>query len=178
MLEGIELEDSLREALLDMIRKRLTPQAVKIRADIEVTCFQYEGIDAIKEALVWAALRGALRLSAQRDLRRGLTCRACRWLARPSARRRCPCRCARTPTCERLQAGRRLTHTGSRTQIQLIAPPLYVMLTSTMNKEAGVELMNQSIEAVRASIERAGGTLNVKVAVRSSSLPLDVRVCD
>lgn len=33
------------------ISKRLTPQAVKIRADVEVSCFSYEGIDAIKEAL-------------------------------------------------------------------------------------------------------------------------------
>lgn len=33
-------------------RKRLTPQAVKIRADIEVSCFSYDGIDAVKEALI------------------------------------------------------------------------------------------------------------------------------
>lgn len=42
------------EILEDMkiqIARRLTPQAIKIRADIEVTCFGYEGIDAIKIAL-------------------------------------------------------------------------------------------------------------------------------
>jgi len=33
------------------IGRRLTPQPVKIRADIEVTCFGYDGIDAIKTAL-------------------------------------------------------------------------------------------------------------------------------
>ncbi|KYK59211.1 eukaryotic translation initiation factor 2 alpha subunit [Drechmeria coniospora] len=33
------------------ISKRLTPQKTKIRADIEVTCFGYEGIDAVKAAL-------------------------------------------------------------------------------------------------------------------------------
>ena len=27
------------------------PQAVKVRSDIEVSCYGYEGIDAIKEAL-------------------------------------------------------------------------------------------------------------------------------
>ncbi|SGZ55247.1 CIC11C00000005899 [Sungouiella intermedia] len=31
--------------------RRLTPQAIKIRADVEVSCFSYEGIDAIKSAL-------------------------------------------------------------------------------------------------------------------------------
>ena len=30
---------------------KLTQQAVKIRADIEVACYTYEGIDAVKDAL-------------------------------------------------------------------------------------------------------------------------------
>merc|ERR1711907_620877 len=30
----------------------MTPQPVKIRADIEVSCFTYDGIDAIKAALL------------------------------------------------------------------------------------------------------------------------------
>lgn len=33
------------------ISKRLTPQRTKVRADVEVTCFGYEGIDAVKTAL-------------------------------------------------------------------------------------------------------------------------------
>ena len=39
-----------KEIILN-IRKRLTPQPIKIRADIECTCFGYEGIDAVKAAL-------------------------------------------------------------------------------------------------------------------------------
>lgn len=37
--------------LQSQISRRLTPQAIKIRADVEVTCFGYDGIDAIKSAL-------------------------------------------------------------------------------------------------------------------------------
>lgn len=39
------------------ISKRLTPQPTKVRADIEVTCFGYEGIDAVKTALRTAEAR-------------------------------------------------------------------------------------------------------------------------
>lgn len=42
--------DVLNELKL-YISRRLTPQAIKIRADVEVQCFEYEGIDAIKKAL-------------------------------------------------------------------------------------------------------------------------------
>lgn len=33
------------------IKRRLTPQPVRIRAEFEITCFSYDGIDAVKEAL-------------------------------------------------------------------------------------------------------------------------------
>ncbi|KAI1248695.1 eukaryotic translation initiation factor 2 subunit alpha [Eutypa lata] len=39
------------EELKSYIGKRLTPQPTKVRADVEVTCFDYEGIDAVKTAL-------------------------------------------------------------------------------------------------------------------------------
>lgn len=37
--------------MLQYIGKRLTPHPTKVRADVEVTCFGYDGIDAVKEAL-------------------------------------------------------------------------------------------------------------------------------
>src|SRR5437667_4179683 len=41
----------VRQELTSYIGKRLTPQPTKVRADVEVTCFGYEGIDAVKTAL-------------------------------------------------------------------------------------------------------------------------------
>lgn len=43
--------DTVAEELKSYIGKRLTPQPTKVRADVEVTCFGYEGIDAVKTAL-------------------------------------------------------------------------------------------------------------------------------
>ena len=45
------MPDRIKRELISNIKKRLTPQPVKIRADIEVTCYGYEGIEAIKAAL-------------------------------------------------------------------------------------------------------------------------------
>ena len=80
ILEALDISPETREVLLKTIRRRLTPQAVKVRADIEVSCYTYEGIDAIK-----AALRAGLECSSEQ-----------------------------IPL-----------------NIQLIAPPLYVVTTST-----------------------------------------------
>ncbi|AGO11997.1 AaceriAGR320Wp [[Ashbya] aceris (nom. inval.)] len=50
--EGVEPPSAeIFEELKQYISRRLTPQAIKIRADVEVSCFSYEGIEAIKEAL-------------------------------------------------------------------------------------------------------------------------------
>lgn len=46
------LPEKVKNTLLTTIRRRLAPQPFRIRADIEVTCFDYEGIDAIKAALI------------------------------------------------------------------------------------------------------------------------------
>jgi len=37
--------------LIGTIARRLTPQPIKLRADIELTCYTPAGIDAIKKAL-------------------------------------------------------------------------------------------------------------------------------
>jgi len=52
VLDECDIDKNTKQKLLEDIRKRLTPQAVKIRSDIEVSCFTYEGIDAVKAALI------------------------------------------------------------------------------------------------------------------------------
>jgi len=43
--------DVVKDELQSYIGKKLTPHPTKVRADVEVTCFKYDGIDAVKEAL-------------------------------------------------------------------------------------------------------------------------------
>ena len=51
LFQGLSIEEDLQKCIMENIRKRMTPQKSKIRADIEVHCFEYEGIEAVKKAL-------------------------------------------------------------------------------------------------------------------------------
>lgn len=51
VLDELDIDPHTKDVLLKNIKRRLTPQAVKVRADVEVLCYQYEGIDAVKDAL-------------------------------------------------------------------------------------------------------------------------------
>mmetsp|Transcript_2228 Transcript_2228/g.3506 ORF Transcript_2228/g.3506 Transcript_2228/m.3506 type:complete len:343 (+) Transcript_2228:55-1083(+) len=58
IFQDLDVDEETKTSLLSYIKRRLAPQPVKIRADIEVTCFTYEGIDAIKSALIEGEERG------------------------------------------------------------------------------------------------------------------------
>ena len=51
LLADLGLEENTKTVLLENIQRKLTQQAVKNRADFECSCFTYEGIDAVKDAL-------------------------------------------------------------------------------------------------------------------------------
>merc|ERR1712060_444016 len=110
------LDENLRTSMLADIAKRLTPTAVKIRADIEVTCFEYEGINAIKRALLKGVALGNDDLPIK---------------------------------------------------IKLVAPPLYVMLCSSLDKTAGIKVLEEAITVMQEDIRAAKGELQVKAAPRA-----------
>jgi len=51
LLEECGLTEECREVLISQLQLKLQPQAVKIRADIQCNCYEYQGINAIKSAL-------------------------------------------------------------------------------------------------------------------------------
>lgn len=51
LLDECGLDEKTKETLLNQIKQKLTPQAVKIRAYVECSCYGYEGINAVKRAL-------------------------------------------------------------------------------------------------------------------------------
>jgi len=109
---GITMAQQVREILMTQIKRRLSPQAIKVRSDFEVTCFSYEGIDAIKAALF---------------------------------------------------AGEEAGSTDEiKVHIRLIAPPVYVMMASCMDKAKGLEALNKALEKIKEEITTRKGRMVVK----------------
>jgi len=51
------MSEEVKDALVKDIRRRMTPQPLKIRADIEMKCFQFDGVLHIKVLFCFFLLR-------------------------------------------------------------------------------------------------------------------------
>ena len=107
------IESATKNCLLDFVKKKLSPQPIKVRADLEVTCFSYSGINAIREALI-------------------------------HGQRECVDVCP--------------------IQIRLIAPPMYVLTTMTLDKELGIQTLTLAISAITEKILERGGKIDIKMS--------------
>jgi len=116
VLSSLGLDPNVADTVNKNIKRRLTPQPVKVRADFEVTCFHYEGIDAIKKALT---------------------------------------------------KGEQTSKPEAPVKIKLVAPPLYVAVTSSVNKDVAIKGLNIAIEAIKEEITKSKGEIVVKVAPRT-----------
>lgn len=47
------MTEEVKDALIKNIRRRMTPQPLKIRADVEMKCFQFDGVLHIKVYLMF-----------------------------------------------------------------------------------------------------------------------------
>lgn len=96
------------------IGRRLTPKPIKVRADIEVKCFAYQGIQAIKKALT---------------------------------------------------AGEACSTDAVQIKIRLVAPPEFVMTTTSTDKAAAISVMEKAVEKIGEVITEEKGDMTVKMAV-------------
>ncbi|ORY96738.1 eukaryotic translation initiation factor 2 alpha subunit-domain-containing protein [Syncephalastrum racemosum] len=51
VFEGMDIDETIMKDMLANIRRRMTPQPVKIRAQLDLRCTGIDGVNAIKEAL-------------------------------------------------------------------------------------------------------------------------------
>ena len=54
VFKEISITEEEKKVLIESIARKMAPTPLKLRADFELTCFSYEGIDALKAALLGA----------------------------------------------------------------------------------------------------------------------------
>ena len=87
-----------------------------------------------------------------------------------------PATCASPPhkcICSAMQEAMRTAQTASTedcpVKVKLVAPPLYVLTTSTLDKNKGIEVLNQAIELCQEALIKRKGAFKVKEAPRTVS---------
>ncbi|VDN25878.1 unnamed protein product, partial [Cylicostephanus goldi] len=186
VLDECDISPEIREALLEDIRKKLTPQAVKIRADIEVACFSYDGIDAIKEALIAGKncstdimpikffsdphvldecdISPEIREALLEDIRKKLTPQAVK--IRADIEVACFSYDGIDAIKEALIAGKNCSTDIMPIKINLIAAPHFVVTTQTLDREHGLTAVNDALNVVKETIEKYGGKFSIKEEAR------------
>ena len=91
---------------MKILKEKLVPQPLKIRADFKLTCYTFEGIEAIKEALMNGEKKGTEKIPIK---------------------------------------------------FTILGSPLYECSLTAINKEEGINLMNQALEEVKNSIKAKNG---------------------
>ena len=56
--DNLKIDEETKTELMKILRARLVAQPVKIRSDFKITCYTFEGVDAIKEALLNGEKKG------------------------------------------------------------------------------------------------------------------------
>ena len=62
ILDNLKVDENTKEELMKILKEKLVPQPVKIRADFKLTCYTFEGIEAIKEALLNGEKKGTEKI--------------------------------------------------------------------------------------------------------------------
>ena len=122
IFSSLNIPEDILADLRSIIARRLTPKPVKVRADVEVKCFAYAGIEAIRKAL---------------------------------------------------QAGEDASTEEVKISVRLVAPPLYVMTTTSTDKAQAIEVMEKAVDVIGEVISKEGGDMTVKMKVSLGPEPSD-----
>ena len=117
---GIVISPELKDALVKNIERRMTPTPIRVRADIELSCFTYEGAVLSYECVGWRSALIAGIDAVREALMAGEAC---------------------SNDDMQIKVALLVHVLVESRQIKLVAPPLYVMMTTSLEKDAGVRLI-------------------------------------
>ncbi|KAF5947809.1 hypothetical protein HYC85_013766 [Camellia sinensis] len=157
------ISDEVKDALVKNIRRRMTPQPLKIRADIEMKCFEFDGVLHIKvlpfsfASIIFSLISSFFNESYDRIVEGLVYSRLVFNLF------------LYLPSQEAMRKAEAAGNKDCPVKIKLVAPPSYVLNTQTLDKEQGITILNKAIAACSEEIARHKGKLIVKEAARAVS---------
>jgi len=160
IFKELEIEDGVKKDMYLIIEKKLTPQAMKLKAKIEVSCFEEAGIEAVKSSLL-AGLEGndellkkhaeAAALSAKEEKETAATAKESKPAENQGNNKKGD---KNSKSTEKEAMG--------IISIKVVAPPHYDVTTTSLGKEAGVTRINESLQKIEAKIKELGGNFVLK----------------
>jgi len=135
-----DVDAKIKKDLYAIIEKKLTPQACKLKAKVEVSCFERAGIDGVKAALL---------AGLDQDPNE---------IAKPEER---------AETAKQEEKGKKggkepeLKEMG-RIQIKVVAPPHYDVTTQSIGKESGIAVIDKALARIETKIKEHGGTFTIR----------------
>lgn len=116
VLGPLNLSDDIYQRVVQTVQHKLKAEILKIQADVNVTCFTIEGVDAIRDVLQLGRAHG------QQD--------------------------------------------SLLVNIEVLAPPTYVVYTHTDDKEEGLRKLWECVEVMKEEMKVRGGQVDVPLPPR------------
>ena len=51
LFKSLEIDDTIKQEIFLECKRKLSPSPIKIRAEFDLTCYSYNGIEAIRKAI-------------------------------------------------------------------------------------------------------------------------------
>merc|ERR1712194_139361 len=159
IFNGLSVEPKILDGILGEFEKKLTPTAVKLSARVEVKCFELEGIDAVREALL-AGLEqdeGEVTAAAPGPPAGGAGAGAAPPTQDPSNASKSGGGGSKKKDKSTAAKSREM----GRIAIQVVAPPNYEVTTLSLGREAGLAVIEKALDRIQTKILAAKGSFQV-----------------
>lgn len=153
-LAELDIDERLKEILLQKIKKRLAPKRMKIRADIEVSCAKREGIIAIQDALLYGINGGQQSTTNDDDEKEEEE----EDLTTSSSSEK-----------KKKKKSKKKKKGSNKVDIELICSPSYTVSITRVDPDESLRLVNEAVDRIKERILSHGGNYKLVTEARFMS---------
>eukprot|EP01091_Cochliopodium_minus_P013312 TRINITY_DN4260_c0_g1_i1.p1 TRINITY_DN4260_c0_g1~~TRINITY_DN4260_c0_g1_i1.p1 ORF type:complete len:327 (-),score=110.79 TRINITY_DN4260_c0_g1_i1:64-1044(-) len=166
LLDKYKIEPAeLKEKFLEILRHRLTSKSVKYEAEIDVTCFSFEGVEAIK-----TALKAGLEINKELELELSKQQQQEQEEEEePEIEEKEGKKSSKDKKKKKVKKEKKGTQLGI-VSITLLASPTYSLAITHTDKDLASKKLTDTIELIEKSIKSFNGRLQIKTQPREAAV--------